>query len=1346
MLSMMDFQRCGNTFYPIPMAPVPIPKGFQLWGLPPVFPGSVTTKVAFFFGDTGGCYFVNGVPGQFARGSMKKLMIMPLPGIKFLSPSWMFMVTGLKAGKSSIKPCLIPALCRGVFNTGSFSMSGPLIPMLTLLEAASAPLTCEHLEILPTISISLMGTPFKMERQDYTILGWSFDSIQCMTAFTPMAQLIPGMDLWKLGDAFVRAYYLEIDLQPMRSAKIGLADQPYYEKNGCGGSGVGPVAKYKKVTQTTAGKKGSDATAQGSKERGADKANMFWKRRQNWEDDLKGIADNRESSSSASRLSQSDCAPAPGGGARFRTLGGRCVLDKHHEEVRGMADSQGEVARLLEQHRDKVRAWKEGRYHGVHGEADAEAWSDAPEPGAAESSGDVGLIESFSDTFFGPLARLGDADEGESIARQEDAKRFGEGEQATRREQLQLLQTEARRIRLRGSRELAQAVSLDPMADEAAAVKATAGQGQQVDLSRPPLRPAEASPDEQHPSAEPVLPAELRAARMTTGTEIVDALGASSPRELHSAVQVHRALEGAFDVGAFMGKFLPEEEGPPAGRAAGQAGGARQVVAAGSIGDAEIRRLVAASERALARNASASAAAGASGGEDAEPLSARTSSGIAARISFDILGWPNATAARETAIALYRAEHCKHPELLASTGDDRHPALSPEAAAVDCKVALTTAAAAAVQWAMSNRSSTAAGPSQPPNWLSSPEALQAAVSQAGSASLRLPGPLQGRFDRVTNGLWSLPADVRAWLIASSPVTAPHLHSDAERAASLHGDEALHLRDFSKIHTAVAFIESQAFHERRRRERIAHGLEPEERLLPPLPRSATADWQGMGGGVAGAYGRDGPITDEERAGTWEGLQRRRQILTGEASPGELQEDAEAAQAAAEDGSAGAQASDAAEGAWAPHADPYYRALGYGKASCAHKHPEFNPSSRPSERHGLSYTHSGDMIGCTEDGDPVVLPVLLQRDVETADEEAAMIRNMSAIMRHIERVLNVSDATTRLYWRGESEPFVLKETRRWLVRYKRQIEDAQSTAQTHKLLSRRNKEALRAYAMRQTTDPAQLLFGIRTALARMGDGSMLDISAPSDVHGSEAAAALARMMEDGRPMQPELLSPGSDEIGIKPYSERRAGGVHSSWEALEEGLGRPGGAAGSLWAAGGGTYPYVDTTDIKDMEATAAREAAEEAAEAAAEAQLDRRGEALRLLRRLADTADEQRRGRARRREAADEGGGGLTAKLVRGEDGQWRLAGGSGATEMQQEAADEGGTREESQSLLQEVGHGRFRSRLTADEGTLEQVAVLEALERLHTMHVEALDEHVASLQRQLAAAEVELEASAQNGA
>jgi len=49
-------------------------------------------------------------------------------------PSWEFLVNGIIVNGRMIKPCLIPPLCRGVVRTGQFSVTGPMMPMLTLLE------------------------------------------------------------------------------------------------------------------------------------------------------------------------------------------------------------------------------------------------------------------------------------------------------------------------------------------------------------------------------------------------------------------------------------------------------------------------------------------------------------------------------------------------------------------------------------------------------------------------------------------------------------------------------------------------------------------------------------------------------------------------------------------------------------------------------------------------------------------------------------------------------------------------------------------------------------------------------------------------------------------------------------------------------------------------------------------------------------------------------------------------------------------------------------------------------------------------------------------------------------
>jgi hypothetical protein len=1146
MLSIMDFQRCGNTFYPIPMVPVPIPKGFQMWAIPPVFPGGVTAKVAFFFGDTGGCYFVNGAPGQFTRGSMTTLMIMPLPGIKFLTPSWMFMVTGVKVGKVTVKPCLIPALCRGVFKTGIFSTTGPLIPTLVILEGAAAPLTCEHLEILPELKFSFMGSNFPLARQDYTILGWSYDSVQCMTAFTPAAQLIPGFDLWQFGDSFVRAYYLSLQIQPLKMAKLGPSAQPFYEKNGCSGtSGVGPVAKYKKEMEMTMGKKGSDAKNEAKRERGSTEGDMFWKRRQNWEDDLKGRKANADDSYRASSMSD-ECGPAPpggGGGPRFRTLGGRCVPSKHHAELSDFDKHHSRMREMLDVHREKIEGWKRGEYHGANGEDDTDAWVDGAGPNSE--------VESASEQVFGEMLR--------------------NDEEPAAGATLVALQTAAR-TRLRGQR--GQAV-LGPESDTVmqqqgkiiAAEVATGSPQKSVDLERPLSGAGDATSVD---------------SRFLTGSELVDTLGYVSLREAVGAEGIHRALQGAFDVDSLLMGVAPPPPIP-------------------------------------------------AGDDPPEPL--HESVDVDQDFVFDKIGWPNVTVARAGVMRLFRQARCSQPNDLPT-----------------CHGIVVAAANA-------------------------------------TFNASIPWMVQRRLDAMSGGLWSLPADVREWLMSQTRVTAPHLHSDADRLVSLDSDATEKARSWLKLQRAIAFVEAQAFHERRRRERTERGMEPPESLLPPVKGIRQA-LDGYGPAVPGEEG-----WDEALAHTDLKEEERR---------------ASQAERASSDNDNGK--------AWAPHEDPYYRALGYGKASCAHKHPEFNPKSRISDRHGLSYTHGGDLIGCTAEGEPVILPTVLS-EISTSDQRAEMIRNMSAIMKHIERAMNISEAETRLYWRGESVEFELREARRWLVRYKRQIEQAQETAQLHKILSRLHKEQLRSYIMRQSTDPAQMLVMMRMALARMGDGSVLDIAAPSDFHGNDAGATLERMSSSNGNLRARGGPQWKDPRG---HSKRVVNTEANPWDVAEETRHRSA-PEDSLWAAGGGLYPFVDTPEISAMEARAAQEAAEEARQALHEAELDKSGEAVKFLNQLLDTAQGLRRGRESRED------GSMVAKLERDATGQWKLVE-PNAPPSEGEAA-----------VFLDLGGGKVRNPRTLDEGSLSRVALLESLELLHEMHAEALDEHVASLSRQIAAVEADIQ-------
>lgn len=130
-----------------------------------------------FFADNGGCFFIDKAPSQYAKGAMMEVVPLPMPGVKFLLPSWTLMLTDIQVNGKSIRPCFIPALCRAVIRTGDFFISGPVWPALALLEETAVALTCDGLEDLPDVTFVLSGTPVTLTKEDYTVLGWSYDQV-----------------------------------------------------------------------------------------------------------------------------------------------------------------------------------------------------------------------------------------------------------------------------------------------------------------------------------------------------------------------------------------------------------------------------------------------------------------------------------------------------------------------------------------------------------------------------------------------------------------------------------------------------------------------------------------------------------------------------------------------------------------------------------------------------------------------------------------------------------------------------------------------------------------------------------------------------------------------------------------------------------------------------------------------------------------------------------------------------------------------------------------------------------------------------------------------------------------
>jgi hypothetical protein len=134
-----------------------------------------------------------------------------------------------------------------------------------------------------------------------------------------------------------------------------------------------------------------------------------------------------------------------------------------------------------------------------------------------------------------------------------------------------------------------------------------------------------------------------------------------------------------------------------------------------------------------------------------------------------------------------------------------------------------------------------------------------------------------------------------------------------------------------------------------------------------------------------------------------------------------------------------------------------------------------------------TRKGEALGCTVEGHPVVLPLIKQGVVEHRAEEAELIRNMSAVMRHVEAVLNVSHGSTVHYWRGESPEAILRETLDTLKGFSQQVSRAQEQAKEFGLQSKHVQGQFRRLAMMQAVDPVAVARAATEAFARM-DGSM------------------------------------------------------------------------------------------------------------------------------------------------------------------------------------------------------------------------------------------------------------------
>ena len=334
-LSLITFLKCGNIFYPIPGVPVPVPKSFQLWGLPWFFPGGLIFKFSFFFGDLGGCFFLKGSVNYMSNSPTKWVFAIPI-AIKLLAPSWLFILSDVRVRGQSIHPCML-GICKATIHTGQFSIAGPLEPMLLLLEEVAVAKTCEGVETLPDITWVIMGSHYTMNRAQYVVESEAYGEKECLTAFTPEFQMIPGFDIYTFGDVWIHAFYTIFEVVPLKRVGFAVSDQRYYEKNGCvSGNGQGPATDAKSMEQGVSDWQDGQKDDELQRRLDAYEKDIGWKRYQNWMADLAGMADNSENDKLCTELGAPYCKCSSG----FRFKEGSCIKAHHSSELERLKLSQ----------------------------------------------------------------------------------------------------------------------------------------------------------------------------------------------------------------------------------------------------------------------------------------------------------------------------------------------------------------------------------------------------------------------------------------------------------------------------------------------------------------------------------------------------------------------------------------------------------------------------------------------------------------------------------------------------------------------------------------------------------------------------------------------------------------------------------------------------------------------------------------------------------------------------------------------------------------------------------------------------------------------------------------------
>ena len=249
-LDLVTFMYCGNELYPISGTDMPDPKPGDLWGVPHYEPTALVWRFSFYFGDKGGCLFmdpgdnVGGTEMYMAGGGIKWIMVMPL-SVKFKMPSWLFILNDVKVRGKSIEPCVF-GICKGTVHTGRFPIVGPGTPIQRILESCTADYMCLNLHELPDITFTIMGIDFIIGWEEYAIMYNKYGNKHCLTGIVDYeVEVFTDFTMWIFGDVWVRAFYSIFERIPLRRIGFARTDHKYYEQNGCVcGDGKGPIEDW----------------------------------------------------------------------------------------------------------------------------------------------------------------------------------------------------------------------------------------------------------------------------------------------------------------------------------------------------------------------------------------------------------------------------------------------------------------------------------------------------------------------------------------------------------------------------------------------------------------------------------------------------------------------------------------------------------------------------------------------------------------------------------------------------------------------------------------------------------------------------------------------------------------------------------------------------------------------------------------------------------------------------------------------------------------------------------------------------------------------------------------------